>query len=868
MRIGWSNCTPSKWSKEPWEVAKVFMPKDPTADNTGPEKSDPAALLNFLIHCTYCKKYVRVKSSQKVIEVRNQTMHSKDLTFDPQTFNNHMDKLLRLMGDRNLTSDPAAQKAADEILKIKKSEFHIGANKACLDAEIRVFREFMAEQEKFLQLHKEELEDHGTRLDSLEGSIPPVEEILKTLGPILDIVNNNPDLQHFLKDQAMELFTISQQLQDRLGNVEGAVSQLEETVAEHGVQIDVNTRLHEEISDKISDVQQKLGQLKPPSSSTSFSSDEQTSAFTSALTTNYSNTLKTLKPLPWDDRFCLDLDKIFTRLLLISTKGLEDRAVFYKSLDDVFDHQPESPGLSKRFNVLVVGDAGSGKSTLFSKTALDWSCKKGRLADRKKIVLLIRLREVEPGESIAEIVWDQCVTKSAKGISISSIETCLQDYESDLVFLLDGYDELVPDAKGPKQAVPELLAKKWYPNCMVIVTSRPSSGIERYMAVDCRVKVLGFSSPLVDKYVPLYFKSVGKPDLVDSLVKVLDSKANIVARGLIQTPMFLMLICVLWEENPTIVQFPVTMSGLYQELLTCVIRKYCVREGLPIPSNKKEIPSEVSAGLCHLGKLALESLLRGESHVVLEKTAASQNTDVLLKLGLVSKEVSASRLHPREQLNFPHKSMQEFLAARYFADRVNTSSDDLHSLVSLDTLSAVLRRRNLVQFICGCGGKVTSKLLEHLNNLYVTEGASLLVNIRKWDDEEQDYVEYFGKGKCLQSLCMMSLYEGHDAQHLPILSNVFSSLDLYINELPRVLRRHQEHGCKLKPKKCIMFRRQVRYVGKLVTAEGYTMDPEDMAAVNALKEKTPTTVGDVRKLLGFLGGQKTTREYSANSRNS
>ncbi|XP_019614923.1 PREDICTED: uncharacterized protein LOC109462772 [Branchiostoma belcheri] len=254
-RIGWSNCTPSKWSKEPWEVAKVFMPKDPTADNTGPEKSDPAALLNFLIHCTYCKKYVSVKPSQKVIEVRNKAMHSKDLTFDRQTFNEYMDKmdrLLRLVKDPlTLAADITAKKAADEILKIKKGEFHIGPNKDCLDAEIRVLREFMGEQEQLLQLHEEQLEDHGTRLDTLEKSIPPVEEVLQTLleGPILDIVNNNPDLQH-LKDQAMALSTIAQQLQDRL-------DQLEETVAEHGEQI--------------SDVQERLDQLEVPSRSTTFS---------------------------------------------------------------------------------------------------------------------------------------------------------------------------------------------------------------------------------------------------------------------------------------------------------------------------------------------------------------------------------------------------------------------------------------------------------------------------------------------------------------------------------------------------------------------------------------------------------------------
>ncbi|XP_035664236.1 uncharacterized protein LOC118407810 [Branchiostoma floridae] len=79
----------------------------------------------------------------------------------------------------------------------------------------------------------------------------------------------------------------------------------------------------------------------------------------------------------------------------------------------------------------------------------------------------------------------------------------------------------------------------------------------------------------------------------------------------------------------------------------------------------------------------------------------------------------------------------------------------------------------------------------------------------------------------------------------------------HVERIRRVLRRFQEHGCKLKPKKCVMFRRQVRYVGKLVTADGYTMDPEDTAAVKAIRDKKPTTVGDVRRVLGFLGYYRT-----------
>ncbi|KAL1276336.1 hypothetical protein QQF64_035959 [Cirrhinus molitorella] len=47
-------------------------------------------------------------------------------------------------------------------------------------------------------------------------------------------------------------------------------------------------------------------------------------------------------------------------------------------------------------------------------------------------------------------------------------------------------------------------------------------------------------------------------------------------------------------------------------------------------------------------------------------------------------------------------------------------------------------------------------------------------------------------------------------------------------------------------------RDEVRFLGRLVTKDGYTMDPADISPVQALKERIPKTVGKVRRLLGFL----------------
>lgn len=60
-----------------------------------------------------------------------------------------------------------------------------------------------------------------------------------------------------------------------------------------------------------------------------------------------------------------------------------------------------------------------------------------------------------------------------------------------------------------------------------------------------------------------------------------------------------------------------------------------------------------------------------------------------------------------------------------------------------------------------------------------------------------------------------------------------------------MLRRLREYGLKLKPAKCEMFRREVRYLGWIVLSEGSKIDPVDTIAVRALKDKQPTTVGEL-----------------------
>ena len=78
------------------------------------------------------------------------------------------------------------------------------------------------------------------------------------------------------------------------------------------------------------------------------------------------------------------------------------------------------------------------------------------------------------------------------------------------------------------------------------------------------------------------------------------------------------------------------------------------------------------------------------------------------------------------------------------------------------------------------------------------------------------------------------------------------NFDSHLDHVRKVLRRLGEHGVKLNPKKCKLFCNEVSYLGRIISEEGYRMDPKNVEPVLALKKLRPKNVTEVRRLVGLL----------------
>ncbi|CAH1233739.1 NLRP10 [Branchiostoma lanceolatum] len=542
-----------------------------------------------------------------------------------------------------------------------------------------------------------------------------------------------------------------------------------------------------------------------------------TDVFQTSVKKYYELKLSHFKPLIWNDNFTLSLSDIFTQLELVPppTKYLKTSEKYNRldsmrgeqrkelmSLDDLFNTDITGPSTAPRC-ILIEGEAGGGKTTFLSKEALDAVSKITKLGRWHDIVLLVRLREVREGETIEEMVWHQCVPETTGGIDALSIREILQMNESCVLFLLDGYDELRPEAREAGQAIPKLLSGKLYPNSTVVITSRPLAGVRQYTRPDRHVHIMGFSPEQIVKYVRKYLSHEQAEEFIRQYFTVIENddddddddsddddddddrlsddsstgshhdqdlvlKDHELLNNLIQTPIFLVLVCLLWEENQEMVSTG-TMTGLYDKLQTFLVRKYCEREGVVLPT--EELPTEVVDSLLQLGKLALEALLRNETLLDLTEVEREKvNWEFLLKLGVVSLEHSSSKLYPRKQLNFSHKTMQEFLAGRYVAHAL--LNQDIVELLQLTSISKALELSNLLQFTCGCDSRAAQAVIGELSKLSRRE----LTHLRPEHFERLDVPMDQDMQKSCQTydwfahLCLTILCERQEPQVLQVFS--------------------------------------------------------------------------------------------------
>ena len=115
--------------------------------------------------------------------------------------------------------------------------------------------------------------------------------------------------------------------------------------------------------------------------------------------------------------------------------------------------------------------------------------------------------------------------------------------------------------------------------------------------------------------------------------------------------------------------------------------------------------------------------------------------------------------------------------------------------------------------------------------------------------------------------CLVDVRDNFAVPYLDDIIVFSKTFEEHVEHIRTVLRKLRGAGVKLKASKCNMFQSEVKYLGRIITKDGYRMDETNLEAIRKFKSDRPETVGELRRLLGLLGQfRRFIRNYSVVAR--
>ena len=367
-----------------------------------------------------------------------------------------------------------------------------------------------------------------------------------------------------------------------------------------------------------------------------------------------------LLPVPWCEDLNFSMNKVFTRFRIVGKdkntgemkNGLTNMYAIFKTHEEC-----KKPPRT----VLIEGDIGIGKTTYCQKLAYYWATSRNNWDESfPMIALVLLLRCYDIKSNLWEAIDEQLLPDDIDEECKENLFKFIRENQSRVLFILDGLDEAADH--GTIDVFINLAQSKELSECFFVFTSRHftsrhESGMKMRHYCDNLWEIVGFTLEDTNHFIYKYFGN--RKHLADRLCKE-RSISDILQ--LISNPLNTALLCILYEDS--IKALPESRSQLYIEIVKCVLRRYEEKEG--ISCNNEDIIEVYEEELRSLGRIALQSLLKGELYIE-ESNENANNFESVNKFGFLSIQSESSKRKPCFRYGFLHKSFQEFFAGFHLA---------------------------------------------------------------------------------------------------------------------------------------------------------------------------------------------------------
>ena len=377
------------------------------------------------------------------------------------------------------------------------------------------------------------------------------------------------------------------------------------------------------------------------------------------------------------------------------------------ALCDLFKHRsikPDGP-IEEISKVLLIGEAGTGKTTLSHKIAHDWA--QGHWGAGFTAVYLLPVCALQQGRynggtpqaapTLATAIVRECFPAECweEHEDFKRLRTQVNEelQEPTTLVILDGLDER---AGACKQLVSRAQDKE--ARYKLLMLSRPYGVVDERQMIQLEVEHQGFDDRQMSSYVQYYFdkcaQELQSPAATLSAELLRFIKEYPAPKAISHVPVNLAILCALRLTAPESVR-AATMQGslprLYRRLTSHIWDRFLARwyannpRDQYWPANEQCRHKVFSA----LGKIALSSLEEGLVQISDDQVLISGNKvrAILEESGITVELLKASgflflRSAGQEQYQFPHLTFQEYFAGRTLAQQFLSKDEDERKKVS------------------------------------------------------------------------------------------------------------------------------------------------------------------------------------------
>ena len=358
------------------------------------------------------------------------------------------------------------------------------------------------------------------------------------------------------------------------------------------------------------------------------------------------------------------------------------------ALQDLFKKRSLKPGEPEQeiSKVLLIGEAGTGKTTLSRKLAHDWA--RGAWGEDFTAVYLLPVRALQQDQ------YNGATPQTAPTLATAIVRECFpaerwesnEDFERlrtqvrgelkqpTTLVILDGLDERLGACKQLLSQAQDKAAPY-----KLLMLSRPYGVVHERQMVELEVEHQGFNDEQVDAYVQDYFQQLDEPASTSTELLTFIKKYP-APKAISHIPVNLGILCALWLTDSDGVRAATmqgSLPGLYRRLTSHIWDRFLYRW---YPNDRRAQESANGEWrpkvFVALGKVALGSLEQGLVQISDDQKLISGERvgDILDTIGIKLEILKESgflflRSAGREQYQFPHLTFQEYFAGRTLAER-------------------------------------------------------------------------------------------------------------------------------------------------------------------------------------------------------